>query len=114
MQLYHFSEEPGISLFVPRPVAVSAARPLGLEWLNGPLVWAIDDWHQPMYLFPRECPRILLWPTETTSAGHLRAHWTTSRRIIAYAEDGWAERIAEAMLYRYALPRERSRIPPCT
>ena len=35
---------------------------------HGPLVWAIDKWHQPMYRFPRDCPRILLWPRVTTTA----------------------------------------------
>jgi hypothetical protein len=39
-----------------------------MDWLNGPLVWAIDAWHQPMYLFPRDCPRILYWPLATTNA----------------------------------------------
>ena len=67
--LFHFSCDPAIELFVPRAVRTPAKRPLGHEWLNGPLVWAIDDWHQPMYLFPRDCPRILLWRTPSTVAG---------------------------------------------
>ena len=57
-RLYHFSDDPSITRFVPRPVLVPATRPPGSDWLNGPLVWAIDEWHQPMYLFPRDCPRI--------------------------------------------------------
>ena len=67
MRLFHFSEYFSIERFVPRPLRVPVARPKGEEWLNGPLVWAIDDVHQPMYLFPLECPRILLWPTPETT-----------------------------------------------
>lgn len=77
-----------------------------MEWLNGPLVWAIDAWHQPMYLFPRDCPRILLWPLTTTTLEDRRAHWTTPRRMIAYIERGWLNRLSETVLYRYALPGE--------
>lgn len=66
-ELYHFSEEPTIGLFDPRAVTKASARPPGREWLNGPLVWAIDDWHAPMYLFPRDCPRILIWPLPETT-----------------------------------------------
>lgn len=60
MRLFHFSEEPDIGHFEPRPVRTPAARRAGQEWLNGPLVWAIDEDHQRLYLFPRECPRIVL------------------------------------------------------
>ncbi|HMG50328.1 MAG TPA: hypothetical protein VK597_07005, partial [Inquilinus sp.] len=62
MRLFHFSDDPAIERFEPRPVRVPSARPAGREWLNGPLVWAIDDAHQMLYLFPRDCPRILAWP----------------------------------------------------
>ena len=61
LRLFHFSELDSIDVFKPRSVRVPEPRPAGCEWLNGPLVWAIDEWHQPMYLFPRDCPRILLW-----------------------------------------------------
>jgi hypothetical protein len=51
MPLYHFSEDPTIKVFAPRaPLAHPDYEPL---------VWAIDDWHQPMYWTPRDCPRIL-------------------------------------------------------
>lgn len=102
-KLFHFSEQRDIGVFIPRPVATPARRAAGMEWLNGPLVWAIDDWHQPMYLFPRDCPRILLWPTVTTSPEDRRAHWTAaSVRMIAYIESSWFTRLSEAALYRYA------------
>jgi hypothetical protein len=49
MKLYHFSEDPHIAVFEPR---APTARP-EVE----PLVWAIDEWHAPMYYLLRECPR---------------------------------------------------------
>lgn len=104
MRLFHFSDDGNIEVFVPRPVNVPASRAPGMEWLNGPLVWAIDAWHQPMYLFPRDCPRVLLWPLATTTPEDRRAHWTTSSRMIAYVEPGWLDSLSRTGLYRYALP----------
>lgn len=108
MRLFHFSEDPTIALFVPRPVRVSAERPPGMAWLNGPLVWAVADKHQPMYLFPRECPRILLWVTLTTRAEDYDYWWQGSRsRVRAYIEKAWFERVESATIYRYEMP-----VPP--
>ncbi len=107
MQLFHFSEESGIAAFVPKAVAIPASRPAGMEWLNGPLVWAIDDWHQPMYLFPRDCPRILIWPTATTTLEDRRAYSSMSHgRMIAYIEWPWLQRLSDTILYRYTLPSD--------
>ncbi len=105
MRLFHFSDDPSIDVFVPRPVRVPSPRRPGFDWLNGPLVWAIDELRQPMYLFPRECPRILLWPTEATTAEDLRSYFGSSdARMIAYMEEAWADRMSAATLYRYELP----------
>ncbi len=105
MQLFHFSENTSIEMFAPRPVAVPARRAPGREWLNGPLVWAIDDWHQPMYLFPRDCPRILIWPTERTKAADKARWWGASTaRMIAYLERRWLEQMRATPICRYALP----------
>lgn len=105
MKLYHFSESEGINRFIPRPVAVPSIRPRGQDWLNGPLVWAIDDAHEPLYLFPRECPRVLIWPTAETSPGD-RRDWfpDTGARMLAYAEEAWWARIRSTALFRYELP----------
>ena len=72
-----------------------------MEWLNGPLVWAIDAWHAPMYLFPRECPRILVWPTPETNDSDRERWFDTDVRMIAYVEMAWLERIRVATLCRY-------------
>lgn len=105
MQLFHFSEEPDIREFAPRPILVPSWRPAGREWLNGPLVWAIDAPHQPLYLFPRECPRILLWPTAGTSEeDHARIWGKSTARMLAFIEEDWRERLGRAVLYRYEFP----------
>jgi len=92
-------------VFVPRAVRTPAKRAAGREWLNGPLVWAIDDWHQPMYLFPRDCPRILLWRTPATTAEDAQRYFAASTaRIVAYVEEHWTKDLETTVLQRYALP----------
>jgi hypothetical protein len=105
MRLFHFSEDGGIEIFNPRSVRIPSERPAGREWLNGPLVWAIGEPHQAMYLFPRECPRVVLWQTPETTAEDRAAWWgEESPRMIACIEWAWFERIRDNRLYRYELP----------
>ena len=94
MRLYHFSEDPTIERFEPR---LMEARPEGEA-----LVWAIDEWHSPMYFFPRDCPRILLWLLPTTSEAD-RERWfgASEARMLAHIEWGWLERMRTTSLYRY-------------
>ncbi len=105
MRLFHFSDDPNITEFEPRPVRTPVARPGGQAWLNGPLVWAIDAAHGFLYLFPRECPRILVWPTPESSPDDL-ARWLgpTSARAVAFIETAWVERLRRAAIFRYELP----------
>ena len=105
MRLFHFSDDPAIATFEPRPVRVPSARPRGRDWLNGPLVWAIDEFCSPMYFFPRDCPRILLWRKPTTTAADLAAWWgARDCRMIAHIEWAWYERFRAETIYRYELP----------
>ncbi|MES2343758.1 MAG: hypothetical protein V4597_18985 [Pseudomonadota bacterium] len=107
MRLFHFSDDPGIECFEPRPVLVPSARPPGRDWLNGPLVWAIDETTQPLYFFPRDCPRILLWETpDTTPDDRERWFGASDARMIAHVEWAWFERLTRETLYRYELPSE--------
>ncbi|HVR52987.1 MAG TPA: hypothetical protein VMS38_24905 [Pseudorhodoferax sp.] len=107
MPLFHFSEDPGIACFVPRPVRVPAVRPPGRAWLNGPLVWAIAAAHARLYLFPRDCPRIVVWLTAASTAAD-SARWlgdlAPGMQAVAFVERGWLARIASTTLYRYTLP----------
>jgi hypothetical protein len=104
-RLFHISEDPSIERFEPRPVAVSSPRAHGMEWLNGPLVWAVSEERQATYLFPRDCPRILLWLTDDTTKED-REMWWGDRccSMIVHIEWRWFERIQETRLYRYELP----------
>jgi hypothetical protein len=107
MRLVHFSDDPNIRTFEPKAVRVLSRREPGSEWLNGPLVWAIDDWHSPLYLFPRDCPRILVWPKKSTTADDLKKWWDgRTCRMIAHIEWAWFERVTDARLYRYELPEK--------
>lgn len=107
MRLYHFSEDPNIDVFIPRPVRVSVERPTGFDWLNGPLVWAIDEPHQAMYLFPRDCPRILLWATPDSTSKDIEHWWRGSHyKALAYVEKAWLEPLKTTPIYRYELPTE--------
>ena len=101
--LFHFSEDPTIAVFEPRPVRVPAERPPGRDWLNGPLVWAIDQLRQPMYFFPRDCPRVLLWRKPGTIAADLERWWRGDRRrrMLAHIEAAWLERVKTTSIYRY-------------
>ena len=101
--LFHFSEDPAIAVFEPRPVRVPAERPPGRDWLNGPLVWAIDALRQPMYFFPRDCPRVMLWRKPETTAADLKRWWRGDprRRMLAHIEASWLERVKTTPIYRY-------------
>ncbi len=102
MRLFHFSEEPEIAEFAPRPLRVPSVRPPGMDWLNGPLVWAIAETHQKMYLFPRQCPRILLWATSRTTEVACRRWLGGNRdRTVAYIERAWQQPHQEAHIFRY-------------
>jgi hypothetical protein len=69
------------------------------------LVWAIEAERQYLYLFPRECPRILLWRTPRTTDADLDRWWgVRDCAAIAHIEWAWFERVRTATLYRYELP----------
>lgn len=76
-----------------------------MEWLNGPLVWAVDEAHQASYMFPRDCPRVLAWLTPATTAED-RERWWGARAcsMIAHAEWDWLEQMRRATVYRYEMP----------
>jgi hypothetical protein len=58
-----------------------------------------------MYLFPRDCPRILIWPTEKTQRKDLADYFGSScARMIAFIEEDWLQRLQTQALHRYELP----------
>lgn len=98
--LYHFSEDPTIGRFEPRPPLATPG--------SEPLVWALDAAHAWTYLFPRDCPRVLLWATERTSAEDC-VRWLhgDARAKVACIEWTWFERLQRTALFRYTLPPQR-------
>jgi len=99
MPLFHFSENPNIEKFVPRP-------PLRHPDAEA-RVWAIDAWHAPLYYFPSDCPRVCFWPLPTTTAEDMRQYWTDeSNRMVVAIEHAWAGRLQNVPIYRYEFAEE--------
>lgn len=97
--VFHFSEDPGIEIFSPQPLASDPK--------SEPLVWAIDDEHRFLYCFPRDCPRVAGWVLpETTAEDALRFFADTTARRIMAIESSWLERLGSTKLYAYTLPSE--------
>jgi Family of unknown function (DUF6886) len=97
MELHHYSEEAEIALFRPHVARTSVEQEA--------LVWAIDDWHAPMYYFPRDCPRACFWAGERTTAED-RERWLhgLEPRFVIAVEASWVARIRDTVLYRYHMP----------
>lgn len=101
-RLFHFSHDAAIELFEPRPVLVPSKRAPGMDWLNGPLVWAIEAAFAFLYLFPRDCPRILAWGKRESSASD-RDRWLGGSRAVAYIEASWEDVVSRGTINRYEL-----------
>jgi len=95
--LYHFSEDPTLTSFAPR-------APIERRDVE-PMVWAIDEWHAPMYYFPRDCPRACFWPSLRTTAED-RERWFghVDAKMVIAVESAWLKRIRATALYRYSMP----------
>jgi hypothetical protein len=89
--LWHFSEDPGLSRFEPRDGKV----------------WAIDEPHSWLYWFPRDCPRATYWAVEKTTEEDV-GQWLDGdrERRVAVIETAWLERMHAVRLYAYRMPAE--------
>jgi hypothetical protein len=101
-KLWHFSVNPSLDRFSPKPVAADPQGPA--------LVWAVDARHAPMFWFPRDCPRGCIWPVGTTTP-HDRDRFfaQTAASRIHVTESGWLQRLREARLFAYELPIDEFR-----
>ncbi len=88
--LWHYSEDPGITRFLPHVPATNPDQP--------PMVWTIDEVHAPLLWFPRDCPRITFWSDDGSPADRLGP--TTASRVHAM-EPGWVERMRACRLFVY-------------
>jgi len=91
--LYHFSEDPTIERFVPHVPKTNPAHRAA--------VWAIDQERAPLYWFPRECPRVTIWPFDDGGLAAFRSRFTTAARRLHAIEFEWLERMRNAKVYRY-------------
>lgn len=92
--LFHYSENPSIEVFDPRPAPV----------LNeaGEFVWAIDETHAPSYWFPRDCPRACCWTGDPElSIGHTPLLGLGGARRMHAIEMDWLERLRICRLFEY-------------
>jgi hypothetical protein len=97
--LYHFSEDASMTVFEPHVAPTSI--------IDEPFVWAIDEWHAPMYYVPRQCPRACFWPgPETSDEDRERWFGGIEARMVIAVESAWLERIRSTALYRYSMPEE--------
>ena len=99
MRVCHYSENGSIGEFIPRP---PKNHPEAV-----PAVWAIDDWHSPLYFVPSDCPRVAFWPLPTTTEEDRRRWWPDDRtRMVIAIEHGWLDRLIETPIYRYEFSAE--------
>ncbi len=98
MDLYHFSEDPDIEHFEPHIARTSSIQ-------NEASVWAIGEWHAPMYYVPRNCPRACFWAGPKTTPED-RERWLhgLDPRFVMVIESDWLERLRNTRLCRYVLP----------
>jgi hypothetical protein len=99
MGLYHFSENPNLEVFVPRPPLAHPEAPAR--------VWAIDDWHAPLYYFPSDCPRAAFWPLPVSDPKEVADLFPDpDTRMVIAIEQAWLERLLTTPIYRYTFPIE--------
>jgi hypothetical protein len=91
--LFHFSEDPSIERFVPHVPKTNPTHRAG--------VWAIDQERAPLYWFPRECPRVTIWPFDDGGLAAFRSRFATAARRLHAIEFDWLERMHNAKVYRY-------------
>jgi hypothetical protein len=98
-ELWHFSEDPAIEVFVPHHRELHA--------LDEALVYAVDSHYEWLYWFPRDCPRAC-WEANDETTDEDIERWLDgdrSRRV-AVIEARWRGRLRETRLFAYRLPTD--------
>jgi hypothetical protein len=91
--LFHISEEPGIERFEPR----------ASEYVQEPVVWAIEAARLCNYLVPRDCARVTYYAGRDTDAADVERFLGSSTAVVA-VEDDCLQHLQSCRLYCYHLP----------
>ena len=97
-RVFHVSEEPGISVFEPRP------SPSYFESINGDVVFAVSGQLLHNYLLPRDCPRVTWYAGEHTNITDKNKYLNSTTPYVVTVESGWYQRIKSTVLYCYEFP----------
>ncbi len=92
-EVYHYSGDGAIRRFAPHVPSTNPSHP--------PAVWAIDEFHAPLYWFPRDCPRVSVWAYDQAQQATLSELFDTEASRICAAESAWLPLIGNARVYRY-------------
>jgi len=98
-RLFHFSDDPSITRFVPRPPPSASAG------VTDDVVWAVGGRLRHNYLLPRDCPRVTFYPAPGSTPGDVaRLMAGTSAGHVVAIETGWMPALRHGCLYQYELP----------
>ena len=96
MRLFHVSEEPDITIFMPRLPKRQDLDP------NTGLIWAIDEERLPNFLTPRDCPRVTYHiGSQTTDLDKKRFFSSSGISHAIVLESKWFHIIQDTTLYLY-------------
>jgi hypothetical protein len=97
--LYHFSDDPGITRFEPRP------PPSASSGVTDHVVWAVGGRLRHNYLLPRSCPRVTFYPGPSSAPADVaRLMAGVSASHVVAIETGWMPALRHGRLYQYELP----------
>src|SRR5215216_5236356 len=98
-RLFHFSDDPGITRFEPRP------PPSASSGVTDNVVWAVGGRLRHNYLLPRDCPRVTFYPAPSSTPDDVaRLMAGTSAGHVVTIETGWMPALRQGRLYQYQLP----------
>jgi hypothetical protein len=95
-RLFHISEQPGISIFTPRP------SPSHFDNITSDVVFAISEQLLHNYLLPRDCPRVTFYAgTNTTDEDKRLFMGNTTAGYVIAVENNWYQQIKQTTLFCY-------------
>jgi hypothetical protein len=98
-RLFHFSDDPGITRFEPRP------PPSASSGVTDHVVWAVGERLRHNYLLPRDCPRVTFYAgPESLPVDVERLLGHTGARHVVAIEARWMPALLQCRLYQYELP----------